>query len=218
MDDTLYPEEQYVFSGFRAVSRWAEEALGILHEQAFLQLQGLFNQGIRGNTFNFFLAENGLDEEGLIAEMVTVYRDHTPELSPFPEVMEVLQYLALRYQLGLITDGYLDVQQKKWAALGLDIPFEAVIFSDQWGRENWKPSHRPYTKAMEICGTIASETIYVGDNPKKDFLGARQLGMGTVMVRRPAGVYRSVLAPTSAHAPDIKIENLKQLIEIVEDE
>jgi ribonucleotide monophosphatase NagD (HAD superfamily) len=39
-----------------------------------------------------------------------------------------------------------------------------------------------FIQAMHLCGTTASETIYVGDNPNKDLLGARQLGMGTEIV------------------------------------
>ena len=215
MDDTLYPEEQYVLSGFRAVANWAEDVLGICREQGFQQLQEMFNRGERGNTFNLFCAENKLDEAGLIKQMIQVYREHDPELTPFPEVLEVLTSLAAHFLLGIITDGYLTVQQKKLAALNLPVSFEAIIFSDKWGRENWKPSHRPFNEALRLCKTTAAETIYIGDNPAKDFIGARQLGIRTVMVRRAGSVYEAVVPPTPEHTADYNVTNLKQLLEIV---
>ena len=45
--------------------------------------------------------------------------------------------------LGLISDGYLVAQQKKLAALNIREAFQAVVFSDAFGRDSWKPSPRP---------------------------------------------------------------------------
>lgn len=42
--------------------------------------------------------------------------------------------------------------------------------------------------------------MYVGDNPNKDFLGANELGIHTVMVERENGVYSDAVPPTPAHA------------------
>jgi putative hydrolase of the HAD superfamily len=149
--------------------------------------------------------------------MVKVYRAHEPSLTLFPEVRKILPELSSRFKLGLVSDGYLEVQQKKWAALGLDRYFEAVIFSDTWGRACWKPDHLPYIEAMAKCDIHAAATIYVGDNPLKDFLGANELGMGTVMVRRPAGVYSGDRPPSAAHAPDAEIVNLSGLLELIDE-
>jgi len=218
MDDTLYPEEQYVLSGFRAVSDWAEETLGIPSEKGFAQLKTMFEQGVRGNTFNLFLAEHGIDEQAMVERMLSVYREHKPHLRLFPQVKDLVAKLSERFKLGLVSDGYLEVQEKKWKALALEHYFAAVIFSDIWGREHWKPNPRPYLEAMSRCGTSASETIYVGDNPNKDFLGAKELGIGTVMVRRPGGVYSGIQSPSSAHGADAEITGLTELLNLIDHE
>ena len=50
------------------------------------------------------------------------------------------------------------------------ITFPAVIFSDQWGREYWKPHARPYTACAEALAVEPRNLVYVGDNPAKDFI------------------------------------------------
>ncbi|CAK8717198.1 HAD family hydrolase [Candidatus Electrothrix gigas] len=215
LDDTLYPERQYVLSGFQAVAEWAEQQLGISQQDAFGRLNSLFEQGVRNNTFNLFLEENDLNDDNLIAEMIEVYRCHHPSLTPFPEVPELLKYLSKKYLLGLISDGYLEVQRKKWNALRLSADFQAVIFSDQWGREFWKPSQRPFREALEQLETTSAAACYVGDNPKKDFLGAKEVGMYTIMVQRKGGEYSHLPPPSQSYAADMTVTDLSLLKQIV---
>lgn len=215
LDDTLYPERQYVLSGFQAVAEWAEQQFGMSQKEAFGQLRSLFEQGVRNNTFNLFLEENNLNDDSFVTEMIDIYRCHQPSLIPFPEVPKLLEYLSKNFLLGLISDGYLDVQRKKWNALALSADFHTVIFSDQWGREFWKPSQQPFLEALSQLKTAASATCYIGDNPKKDFLGAKEIGMYTIMVQRKGGEY-SHLPPTSqAYAADMTVTDLSQLKKIV---
>lgn len=211
LDDTLYPERQYVLSGFQAVAKWTEQQLGISQQDAFGQLRSLFEQGVRNNTFNLFLEDNNLHDDSLVAEMIDVYRCHQPSLTPFPEVPDLLNYLSKNFLLGLISDGYLDVQRKKWDALALPVDFQAVIFSDQWGRESWKPSQRPFREALSQLDTPASAACYIGDNPKKDFLGAKEIGMYTIMVQRKKGEYSHRSPQTPAYAADVTVSDFSQL-------
>src|SRR5207302_1642121 len=83
--------------------------LGIRGGQGFAELWGLFEQGVRGCTFDRWLTGHGLDASGLTGRLVEVYRGHEPELAPFPGTRELLTSLRRRYRLGLLSDGYLDV-------------------------------------------------------------------------------------------------------------
>jgi putative hydrolase of the HAD superfamily len=216
LDDTLYPERDYVFSGFRAVATWAEEHLGIPAVQGFIELRRLFEDGVRGDTFDRWLESHGFQPDEWVPRMVQVYREHYPYIAPYPEVPALLQRLRPRYRLGLVTDGYAEVQKRKLTALGLTSCFDALVFSDEWGRQAWKPNSRPFEIALERLEVTGSEAVYVADNPVKDFLGARQVGMWTVRVRRPDGLY-SHLEPTWAqYAPDIEIESLDCLEAILQ--
>lgn len=211
LDDTLYPERAYVLSGFQAVATWAEEHLGIPATQAFAELHQLFDEGVRGDTFNRWLESHGLQPDNWVPQMVQIYREHHPHIEPYPEVPGLLQSLRLRYRLGLVTDGHPEVQKRKLAALGLASWFDTLVFSDEWGREAWKPNSRPFEIALERLGTSGPEAVYVADNPTKDFLGARQVSMWTVRVRRPDGLYSHLEPLSSEHAPDAEIETLDLL-------
>ena len=217
LDDTLYPESDYVLSGFRAVAAWAGEHLGIPKELGYRSLETLFRSSCRGHTFDRWLALHHVAANGeLVARLVEVYRDHQPEgLNPFPEVRDVLSALRPIVRLGIVSDGYLAVQQRKLAALGLAPYFEAVVFSDQWGRGFWKPSQRPFVVVCELLKVAGENAIYVGDNPHKDFHGARSLGMGTVRVQRQQGEHATAVPVSALHAPDVTISSLSELPQVL---
>lgn len=215
LDDTLYPERAYVFSGFQAVAVWAEEHLGIPVAQGLAELRELFESGVRQYIFNRWLESHGLQPDHWVAQMVRVYREHQPHIAPYPEVPGLLHRLRLRYHLGLISDGYADVQKRKLASLRLLDFFDILVFTFEWGPEAWKPSSRPFEIVLEELGIIGSEAVYVADNPTKDFLGARRTGMWTVRVSRPDGLYSHLQAPSSEYAPDIEIETLDRLEDLL---
>ena len=215
LDDTLYPERNYVLSGLHAVADWAEAHLNIPSATAFADLKHLFDQGVRGDTFNRWLSANRIANDGLAPQLVQVYREHEPSLTPFPKVMELLALLRKDYRLGLVSDGFLLVQQRKLAALGLAECFDAIVFSDEWGRAAWKPSTIPFEVVSQRLGVCSSHSVYVADNPIKDFLGARRVGMFTVQVCRPDSEYIAQLPPTPEHAPHVTITSLDELTSIL---
>ncbi len=171
LDDTLFPESSYVRSGFLAVAEWGESELRIAQSESAVYLNEAFESGIRANTFNMWLKHFGLDASTiLVQQIVDVYRNHEPDISPFDEVPSILRKLSKSYALGLVSDGYLEVQKKKFAALQLSHYFDAICFSDELGREHWKPSPRPFQVVAERLQVPAADCVYVGDNPNKDFL------------------------------------------------
>lgn len=210
LDDTLYPERDYVLSGFRAVASWAETRLSIPAAEGYAALARLFADGVRGNTFNEWLAIYQ-QPVSLVPELVAAYREHAPELHPFPGIPELLDALRPHCMLGLLGDGYLDVQRKKLAALGLARAFDAVVFTDEFGRDAWKPDTRAFLTIIERLGVHATEAVYVGDNHLKDFLGARRTGMGTICYQRSDGVYAHHAPPTADHAADFVVDSVVAL-------
>ena len=170
LDDTLYPEHDYVLSGFQAVSRWSAENLGIDADTAFDELAEFHRAGVRGDTFDRWLHKHGLRAETWTLQLVDVYREHKPRLACFPEVPAVLAELRKSYSIGLVSDGYLEVQRRKLEGLGLFTSFDAIVFSDELGRDAWKPSTRPFREILRRLRVDAHQAVYVADNPLKDFL------------------------------------------------
>jgi putative hydrolase of the HAD superfamily len=218
LDDTLYPEGDFVLSGFRAVAGWASRSLGIPSSQAFAELETLFLAGVRGNTFDRWLAGHGFSPEPHVGQLVRVYREHTPDLKPFPEAPSLLVSLHRQHRLGLVSDGYLAVQQRKLAALGLEHHFDAIVFSDTWGRKAWKPNPKPFREVLRMLEAEPQRAVYVGDNPAKDFLGARRVGMAAVRIQYPQGQYSRVDPLSPQHAPDVTLSSLAELEPILQED
>ena len=212
MDDTLFPEQAFVLSGFRAVAQWAESIFPITFDESFKYLSNSYHSGVRGHTFNDWLSEFGLNAE-LLPTCINVYREHTPRIQPFPEMPAFLTNLRKSgYKIGLVSDGYLSVQQGKFQALNIARHFDAVIFSDEYGRANWKPSPIPYCAVLEKLQVLPAQSVYLGDNPKKDFLGAKRAGMDTIWCRYSGGDYSQLSPPSSDHQSDFVANDLIELI------
>ena len=214
LDDTLYLEQDFVISGFRAVAGWLAGRFGLDREELFGRLAGWFLQGVRGNTFDMLLDSLSL-EHGLLDEMIMVYREHEPDISPCPEVPGVLAALAGRCSLGLVTDGFAGTQRRKLGALGLGEYFSALIISDELPGKVRKPNSLPYQAALEKLGASPDKAVYVADNPGKDFLGARRAGLPSVRVRRPLGLYSKLEPADGMHAPDLETVDLVELASLL---
>jgi len=210
LDDTLYAERDYVLSGFAAVDEWLRSEQKLT---GFLQLSHQrFKQGHRGRIFDEVLLELRGENptQDLVKDLIAVYRQHRPTLELFPDAEEVLEWSGNLFNLGLITDGYREVQENKIAALALGnrIPFRVV--TDSLGREFWKPHQEPYRRVMQHFGGDASGFVYIGDNPRKDFIGARQLGWRTIRIRRDLGEHQD-FEPTVTQQADRDIIDLNEL-------
>jgi putative hydrolase of the HAD superfamily len=211
LDDTLYSERAYVESGMRAVARWVHGRLKLPAEETFRELKQLFDEGTRGNLFDRRLEMRGIAPDDRVPAMVEVYRRHEPDIRPFAGVRRLLETLRGRFQLGLVSDGYLEVQKRKLAALGLEECFDAIVFSDALGRDAWKPDPRPFWAVLDGLSVAAGEAVYVADNPAKDFLGARGAGLASIRVRHAEGLHAEVEPASPAHKPDMEIATLDDL-------
>lgn len=213
MDDTLYPERAFVFSGYRAVSEAVEAELGF---PIYDELVELFQSGRRGDLFTPVLARHlAAVEERYVKRLVAVYRAHSPKIAPFPEADSVLNEIRGRYRAALISDGIEAVQQRKLNALGLRTHFEAVVMSGEFGREFWKPHPLPFEVCARRLAITTGQMVYVGDNPAKDFVTARKLGLGTIRVRRPGTLHFDIQLPPAQEA-DVTVETLSEIPEAVE--
>jgi len=213
LDDTLYSEHEYVESGLRAASEWWVGERG--GAPFFARAWELFEAGTRGNLFNLCLEEQGVSAEpGLIKGLVEAYRSHSPQIELFADASWVLSELAGR-RLALITDGYLVAQRAKVAALEIAPRFEVVVFTDELGREFWKPDPAAFQRVMREMDVPGSACIYIGDNPTKDFVGCKRLGWRTVHVDREGGEYAGA-AVDEDHRAEFSLDSLRALPELLE--
>ena len=211
LDDTLILERDYVFSGYRAVAKYLYSAAGIDEERVCSVLKTEFESSAQ-NVFNRMYERLGIsyDEED-IRRLVRVYREHEPDISFCSDVLPTLRELkAEGCRLGVLTDGYLVTQKNKAAAVELDRYFEAIVYTDELGREYWKPSIKGFEVLSGKLDIPLDSFIYVGDNPKKDFEIMKDSPIKTVRIVREGGVYAS--APYGGECRENKrISSLKEL-------
>lgn len=210
LDDTLYPEIDYVISGFKVVSKFISNITKIKSEQVFSKLVELFNQD-RKNVFNRLLELYDIDKK-LVEDCINLYRNHYPNIKLNGSIHELLQLLKKnKFKIGIITDGRPEAQWNKIKALDLKQYCNCIIVTDELGGiEYRKPSEVPYEKMLQELGIQAQEAIYVGDNPAKDFITANKLGIFTVMLKNNQGLYNQIDIPKEYMAK-ITINELNEI-------
>ena len=215
LDDTLYDEKQFIKSGFIKVAEFVENKFKIDKDFFYKILIDIFNEGKRGNIFNIALERiNIIYDENIICSMVKIYREHNPKIRLDKDVKSLLRKFKGSYSLGIITDGYFEVQKKKVQALKLEELFDSIIYMDKYGKEYWKPNVLGYKLALEEFRMLPEEAIYVGDNPYKDFIGAKKIGIPTVRILQPGREYYKVRLDKEYEA-DYEIRELQKIIDVL---
>lgn len=185
LDDTLYPEKDYIRSGFRAVADY----LG--HPDYAQTLWDFFKANIPA--IDVLLKEIGRENEREAA--LSVYRQHKPRIQPYDGVRKLLsRFRQHGVKIGIITDGRPEGQRNKLEALGLSSLVDDIIITDELGGEQFRKPCDIAFRILQIRWRLPAEAIvYVGDNPAKDFQAPRQLGMKFVYFKNPDGLYPSEL-------------------------
>ena len=190
LDDTLYDEVEYCKSGFTSVSEFLADLPQMPPaERLFDAFWKQFTAGNRTKTFNAALSELGIVDDKLIRQLIYVYRNHDPKITLPQESRDVLSELSSKFTLALLTDGFLPAQQLKVQVLGIEKYFECVIYTEQLGREFWKPSPAGFEKLMETLNVKSQSMAYVADNQMKDFIAPNKLGFATIQIIRPARLH-----------------------------
>ena len=95
-----------------------------------------------------------------------------------PHAHEGLSYLAERYTLHILSNGFSGLQQKKMKAAGVDIYFDSLFLSDEIGAH--KPSPEIYHHALKRANADVNSSIMIGDNWTNDVAAAKAIGMDQI--------------------------------------
>lgn len=169
LDDTLFPEIEFVRSAYRAICRhFGTPELAVEMNSAPDPREA----------FDIAARYLGLHDA---SQLIKLYREHYPDISLTPAVEETLYTLRNSgITLALITDGRSITQRNKIAALGLErfISPDLIFISEETGADKFSPL------PFELVESAADSSpyIYVGDNPAKDFFQPRKRGWDTIML------------------------------------
>jgi len=154
--------------------------------KAWTLLNKLFNEyGIENQKiFDIFLERlTGTVDVKLLAAGVVAYRK-VKELyiKPYANVASTLGLLKKRgLKLAIITDAPRFQAWSRLFGLKLENYFDFVIALEDTGQK--KPSHLPFKVALRKLRMKPKEVIMVGDSIERDVIGAKKLGMVTVLAK-----------------------------------
>lgn len=215
LDNTLYPEIEFVRSGFRTVARYLSSRYNFNEDFLFTQMLDILQRDGRGKVFDSLLQNLGLYMEEGVKLLVYLYRSHRPVIYLYEDVLPTLEHLRrCDIRLGIVTDWMASVQRNKITALGLESLFHVIVCTDELGQDCGKPSTIPYKVALELLQVSSSEAAYVGDDPSKDFLGPNSIGMLTIHVKRQVPQSMINVIPEPARAKFV-VSGLEEILPII---
>ena len=103
--------------------------------------------------------------------------------------------MGRRCRLGLLSDGFLPAQRHKLDVLQIADLFDAVLFTEDMGRDCWKPSPAGFETIREKLAVPHEGCTYVADNPAKDFVAPNQLGWRTIQLLWGGQIHAGNAAP-----------------------
>ena len=115
--------------------------------------------------------------------------------------VELLEGLKKQYRVGVLSNGFREVQTNKMRSAGLLGYFDFIVLSEDAGAN--KPHKAFFDYAFEISGTRPSESLMIGDSWAADIAGALGAGIPAVWFN-----------PLMEKRPEERSEFLKPVYEI----
>ncbi|MFC6253549.1 HAD family hydrolase [Secundilactobacillus hailunensis] len=139
------------------------------------------------------------------------YHAEAQKITLFSDIQAQLPLLKDHYELGVITNGESATQSEKVAHLDLQrwIKKENVVISDEVGLR--KPDPRIFTHFNRLMNLQANEVVYIGDNFKRDMVGAKKAGWHAFWFN-----HRHLEMPKSEFIPDQTVESPTELAELLQ--
>ena len=151
------------------------------------QYWSLYNHGkvtkeqVRTGRFTDTLTRFGINN---IAEKAEHLGETYIKRSPFkphvfPDTHDTLDYLNEKYQLHIITNGFLEVQHIKLNNYKLHGYFDLILCTEEVGVN--KPNPLVFETALNRTKANPAESLMIGDNPETDIRGAQNCGIRTIL-------------------------------------
>lgn len=213
LDDTLYPEITYVYSGFQAVADMLSLQSTVSSQHWFNALIEILHVKGRGRVFDEALARFGLFSPTRVRRCVMTYRSHTPKIALFHEAEAVLRMLNERnIPVYILTDGNKNVQAVKIDALHVSPWIKKAMITHRYTKMHAKPSPYCFQKIAALEKLTPQEIVYIADNPHKDFVGIKPLGFQTARLKQ--GMFADVTLDSAHEAEQtfVSWNHLKEAI------
>lgn len=189
-------EHYYELYNRRNLQLWTEYANGQVTKQELNRQRYLYPLEVVG-AGDAVLAK--AYEEDALATIPTKSR-------LMPHAREVLEYLAPKYNLYILSNGFQELQSHKMHSSGIDKYFKKIILSDDIGV--LKPWPEIFHFALSATQSELRHSLMIGDSWENDIAGAAGVGMHQVFYN-VSGITRYSFTPT------YEITDLKELMNLL---
>ncbi|HIZ01814.1 MAG TPA: YjjG family noncanonical pyrimidine nucleotidase [Candidatus Bacteroides merdipullorum] len=222
LDDTLWAFSENALDTFREMydkygyGRYFDsfDHFYSLYRQRNVQLWEEYGQGrvtkaeLNRQRFLYPLLQVGVEDAALAARFAADFLGVIPtKRKLMPHACEALDYLAGRYRLYILSNGFRELQHRKMCAAGIDGYFRKIILSEDIGV--LKPRKELFDFALSATQSDAGETLMIGDNWENDIAGARNAGWHQVYYAPPDD------AASLPFRPTYRIHDLRELIDLL---
>ena len=121
----------------------------------------------------------------------------------------VIRGLAKKFQLGIVSNGWPDVQYRKLETLGIKHLFDCIVLSEEIGIR--KPDPGIFWRAAELLARVPEECLYVGDSYNTDIPGAKKAGMQACWFNP-----HDLGPPQTDTEPDFEIRALDEILVVLD--
>lgn len=145
-----------------------------------------------------------------VLDAILLFRSLTiRQFKVFEGLYDVLISICKRHKTAIISDAQWAFSEAEIAKLGLNRFFNVRILSSRFGFK--KPDARLFSIAMERLRVRPEDSVYIGDNPPKDLVGAKSAGMKFILFGSECKAYNGY-TPDRCFSNYSEIENvLKEL-------
>ena len=202
LDDTLISEEQWYLDKWKLCGEYLENNFHVKDFYDIMKKILIRNGFDYSQKIQDVLRQ--IDRNDLnISEIIDFYLNVKVTPTVFPETHKILRLLQKSHTLGLITDGKKWEQKIKITDAGLQKYFDIIEYSE----EKPKPNPKSYINCLKKFNKNPENSIFVGNDPDIDFVGARKLGITTVRIIQ--GLKKNLVAKKEFDA-DFNYNNLNE--------
>lgn len=220
LDDTLWDFRSNAREAFRRLMQeFGDRIPAVIHPEEFLAVyipvaealwtvygKGELDQAaLRKLRMEQSFAAFGVPAAPWMQEFSDAYVAVCPGLGHlFPGTTEVLEQLQRRYTLGILTNGFPEVQAIKLTTSGLRPFFSHIVTTDL--AMSRKPDQIIFDFAIQVAQSDPSRTIMVGDHYEIDIVTPDLLGWKTILVSN------SNPSPEKSH---LHVKSLQEILSVL---
>jgi putative hydrolase of the HAD superfamily len=133
------------------------------------------SEGSRDRRSKLFLQLLGIDEKYTTKITELYVKDYPGVKAHVDGAVPVVEELSRKFKLGVVSNGFTDVQYRKLEAMGLRDLFSCIVLSEEFGIR--KPNPGIFHQAALLLHMQPQECLYVGDSYTNDVIGGKNAGM-----------------------------------------